>query len=59
MSSCKQRRRLSKSKRREIRRRQTPKTRRFRLANQQHVALLPAPIRSFFAFFCPCFTKPT
>ena len=59
MSSCKQRRRLSKSKRREIRRRQARKARRSRLASQQHVALLPDPVRSFFAFFSPSFTKPT
>ena len=30
-----------------------------RQSNQQHVALLPAPIRSSFAFSSPCFTKPT
>ena len=59
MSSCKHRRRSSKRNRREIRRRQARKARLSRLANQQHVELLPTPIRSFFGFFSPCFTKPT
>jgi DDE superfamily endonuclease len=59
MSSCKQRTRLSKSKRREVRRRQAHKARLSRRTSQEHVGLLPAPIRSFFGFFSPCFTKPT
>jgi hypothetical protein len=58
-SSCKQRQRLSKSKRREMRRRQAAKARLSRRQMQHQVGLLPEKVRSFFAIFSPSFTKPT
>ena len=58
-SSSQNRKGMSKSKRREIRRRQEEKGRRSRRQLYQTVYLLPEPIRQFFAFFSPSFTKPT
>src|SRR5579864_765306 len=58
-SSSQQRKRLSKSKRRELRRRQARTARAVRRQMQQNVDLLPASLRSFFSFFSPSFTKPT
>ena len=57
--SSQQRQRLSKSKRREIRRRQARQASRSRCQIQQNVNLMPESVRSFFAIFSPSFTKPT
>lgn len=58
-SSSQQRPRLSKSKRREIRRRQARKARRACRKLKQNLSLLPQPVLDFFAFFSPTFTRPT
>src|SRR5277367_1526093 len=57
--SSQKRQRLSKSKRRQLRRRAARKARLARRQLQHNVALLPASLRSFFALFAPSFTKPT
>jgi hypothetical protein len=57
--SSQQRKRLSKSKKRALRRRATRKARLARTQLQHNVALLPASLRSFFSLFAPSFTKPT
>jgi hypothetical protein len=60
--------RLSRKKLREIRRRQAARSNRQRQAQrarlnrqslQHNFSLLPSPIRSFFSFFSPSFSKPT
>ena len=53
------RRRLSKSKRRELRVRQTRQTRATRLHLQRHYANLPHEARSFFESFSSVFRRPT
>jgi hypothetical protein len=58
-SSCKQGKRLSKSKRRELRKRQAHKARQSRQQMQHHVGLLPQSLCNFFAIFASSFTKPT
>lgn len=58
-SSCKKRRRLSKSKRRELRRRQAQLAQRSRQKLQHHLEVLPQQARSFFDLFAFSFTKPT
>jgi DDE superfamily endonuclease len=57
--SSRQRKRLSRSKRRELRQRQARKARQARRQIQENVGLLPDSVRSFFAIFSPAFTKPT
>ena len=57
--SSPQRRRLSKSKRRELRVRQACKARETRLHLQRHYANLPTEARSFFASFSSVFRRPT
>src|SRR5258708_7826997 len=57
--SSRQRKRLSRSKRRELRQRQARKARQAHRQIQEHVGLLPDSVRSFFAIFSPTFTKPT
>jgi hypothetical protein len=57
--SSQQRKRLSKSKRRELRRRATRKARLARTQLQHNVSLLPTSLLSFFSLFQPSFTKPT
>ena len=59
MPSSQQRQRLSKSKRREIRRRRDAKARLACRQLHQNVGLLPDPFRSFFSLFSPSFTRPT
>ena len=58
-SSSQQRPRLSKSKRRELRRRRDAKARRACRQLHTNVGLLPASLRSFLTLFAPSFTKPT
>jgi hypothetical protein len=58
-SSSQQRRRLSKSKRRELRRRQAQKARLSGRQLHEQVDLLPASLQSFFCLFAPSFTRPT
>jgi hypothetical protein len=57
--SSQQRRRLSKGKRRELRRRRDHKARQARRQLLDNVGLLPDSFRSFFSIFSPSFTKPT
>src|SRR5258708_3229539 len=57
--SSHQRRRLSRSKRRELRVRQARKARETRLHLQHHYANLPQEARSFFDTFSPVFRRPT
>jgi hypothetical protein len=57
--SSQQRRRLSKGKRRELRRRRDHKARLSRGQLLDNVGLLPESFRSFFSLFSPSFTKPT
>jgi DDE superfamily endonuclease len=60
MPSSQQRKHLSKSKCREIRRRrEADKASKTRRQLQENVRLLPASLRSFFSLFAPSFTKPT
>ena len=59
VSSSRKRRRLAKSKRRELRRRQAAKARRACRQLQHNVGLLPASLLSFFSLFAPSFTRPT
>ena len=59
MPSSQQRKHLSKSKCREIRRREADKARKTCRQLQENVGLLPASLRSFFSLFAPSFTKPT
>ena len=59
MSSSQQRQQLSKSKRRELRRRRDAKAARVRRHLHTNVGLLPDSLRSFFSLFAPSFTKPT
>jgi hypothetical protein len=58
-SSSKKRSRLSKSKRRQLRRRQARHARRTRQQLQHNIDLLPHPARSFFDLFALSFTKPS
>jgi hypothetical protein len=57
--SSQRRRRLSKSKRRELRVRQVRQARETRLHLQRHYANLPHEVRSFFETFSSVFRRPT
>ena len=59
MSSSQQHPRLSKSKRRELRRRRDAKAARACRQLHTNVGLFPATLRSFLTLFAPSFTKPT
>ena len=59
MSSSRKHQRLSKSKRRELRRRRDAKARRACGQLQTNVSLFPDALRSFLTLFAPSFTKPT
>ena len=58
-ASSQQRKRFSKSKRRELRQRQARKARQACRQIQENVGLMPDSVRSLFAIFSPSFTKPT
>lgn len=59
MTSCRQRKRMSRRQRREQQRRNRRKARRNRGKLDEHVSLLPPALRDFFAIFAPSFTRPT